>query len=447
LSPVVVVGGGLSGLAAAVTLASKGVPVHLLEQKPFLGGRAYSFVDATTGDTIDNGQHLLIAGYERTMAFLRAVGAESLVTVQSRPVLPFHHPERGFITFALPLLPPPANLLVGILGTTLVGIPDRLRLLRAGVALRNDDEQGLAALTITEWLDRVGQTPETTRCLWDPLAVSIMNERSEQASALLFVRALRRAFLGSSRGAALVFPRVGLSELFAQPAARFIGRNGGSIDVSADVAELVLTDGRVTGVRTRDNTMLPTSACIVAVPRQKALQLLPQGMLGDRPARAADDRKSSPIVSIHLWFDAPFMKESFIGLIGRRIQWVFNRRLLAGAGREGECLSTVISAAYEFVGLDNENLVRIAVDDVRSVYGDPLPPVRHAVVLREKKATDSFDPSMEARRPGVQTSVPNLFLAGDWTATGLPATIEGAILSGEKAGEVASAHLAKNSSM
>jgi hydroxysqualene dehydroxylase len=447
LTPVVIVGGGLSGLAAAVTLASKGVRVHLLEQKPFLGGRAYSFVDATTGDTIDNGQHLLIAGYKRTMAFLRAVGSEALVIVQPRPVLPFHHPQRGFRTFSLPPLPPPANLVAGIIGTGLVSVPDRLRLLRAGIALRNDDEQTLAELTIAEWLDRVGQTPETKRCLWDPLAVSIMNERSEHASALLFVRALRQAFLGSSRGAALVFPRAGLSELFADPAKRFIDRVGGSVDVSTDVAELVLKDGRVTGVRTRDNTTLPASACIVAVPRQKVLQLLPQGMLGDRTVRGADDQKSSPIVSIHLWFDKPFMKDSFIGLIGRRIQWVFNRRLLSGSRREGEFLSTVISAAYGFVGLDNEDLVRIAVEDIRSVYGDHLPPVRHAVVIREKKATDSFGPSMEVRRPGVRTEVPNLFLAGDWTATGLPATIEGAILSGEKAGEVASAHLAQSPPM
>ncbi len=439
LTPVVVVGGGLSGLAAGVTLASRGIPVHLLEQKPYLGGRAYSFVDATTGDTVDNGQHLLIAGYDRTMAFLRRVGASDRVAVQPRPLIAFHHPERGFTRLSLPLLPPPANFAAGILASSIVGFPDRLRLVRAGIALRRVDERSLADRTIAQWLDGIGQTGEARRCLWEPLAVSIMNERSERASALLFVRSLRQAFFGSTNGAALVFPRTGLSELFADPARRYIEQRGGKVSLSADVAELVTAGACVTGVRTRRNEEHAASACIVAVPRAGALQLLPRGASRSLPAEEGGERGSSPIVSIHLWFPEPFMEESFVGLIGKRIQWIFNRRLLAGSRRGGEHLSTVISAAYGFVGLGNEELVRIAVDDIRSVYGERVPMPQHSLVIREKKATESFAPSMEAARPGAETEMPNLFLAGDWTATGLPATIEGAIRSGEKAGELASA--------
>ncbi len=134
--PVVIVGGGLSGLAAAVDLVAAGVPVLLLEQRPAAGGRVCSYTDTTTGDTIDNGQHLLIAGYTRTFAYLDRIGARHLTVTQPRPVLPFHHPDRGFVEFRLPALPAPLHLLWGITTTSLLSLPDRIRLLRAGRALR-----------------------------------------------------------------------------------------------------------------------------------------------------------------------------------------------------------------------------------------------------------------------------------------------------------------------
>src|SRR5436309_7852378 len=133
---VVIVGGGLSGLAAGVALISRGVRVTILEQKPVLGGRAYSFRDSVTGDTIDNGQHVLIAGYERTMEFLEAIGTRHLLRIQPVPSLLFHHPERGFREFRLPLLPTPLNLLIGVLRCSLFSFPDKLRFLRAWASLR-----------------------------------------------------------------------------------------------------------------------------------------------------------------------------------------------------------------------------------------------------------------------------------------------------------------------
>ncbi len=449
--PVIVVGGGLSGLGAAVELSGAGVPVLLLEQRPVLGGRARSFRDATTGDEIDNGQHLLIAGYSRTLAFLDRVGSRHLVDVQRQPLLQFHHPTRGFVDFRLPHLPSPLHIVWGILRTPMLSLRDRYALLRGGAALMTEKPDMAAGMTITQWLRAHRQPGEVCRCFWEPLAVAIMNERADRAPARLFLDALRQAFLRHRHDAALVFPRAGLSRLFAEPAQVFVEQHGGEVRCNADVVRVAVHDGRATEVVMKDGTVLPCSAVILTVSAGQLPLLLP-GAPGAGISTMAD-AAASPIVSIHLWMehqrmdlqrmDHQWMGPQWLGpqwigyealgLIGRRIQWVFRRE---------RHLSLVISAAYEFVDLSNEELIAIAVEDLRSVFGKGVQEPFHAVVIREKKATFAATPGNAGNRPGPTTGVTNMFLGGDWTDTGLPATIEGAILSGQRAARLAAGFIA-----
>ncbi|MEK9139168.1 MAG: hydroxysqualene dehydroxylase HpnE [Bacteroidota bacterium] len=435
---VVIVGGGLSGLAAGVDLVSRGIRVTILEQKPALGGRAFSFKDSVTGDTIDNGQHVLIAGYERTMRFLEKIGTREMLRVQRAPSLLFHHPQRGFQEFRLPLLPTPFNLLVGILRCHLFSFLDRLRLLRAGLSLRSVDEvkeKSLATMTILEWLKSAGQSDEVIRSLWEPLAVSMMNERIHKASAHVFVQALRKAFLGGSRNAALAIPTVGLSELYVDGARRFITLRGGELRLNADAIEVMADDEHATGVRLRDGTSVAGDAVILTIPPNKLLPLLPSRLI--EQFSYLDSFEFTPIVSVHMWFTEEFMQHEFVGLIGRRVQWLFNKRKINDETGKGAHVSAVISGANEFVGMTKEELVNIAVEDIRSLYDGLQEEPRHAVVVREKSATYSSSPGIEAQRPSSRTGITNLFLAGDWVATGYPATIEGAIVSAERAAQLA----------
>jgi zeta-carotene desaturase len=442
VKPVVIAGGGLSGLAAGVFLTRRGIPVVVCEQKPFAGGRAYSFLDRRSGETVDNGQHVLIAGNDATMRLLELLGSRHLVRVHTTPRFLLHHPERGFCPVVLPPLSPPFHLVAGILRSNLLRKADRLRLLLAGVAAASAGrlrEGGLGALTVQEWLQRTGQNEETTRSFWEPLAIAMMNEQCATASALIFVRSLRKAFFDHWRSAAFAVPQVGLSTLFADPAIDYIVSRGGRVLLGNGVAHVLEAEGSATGVRLADGSDVQSRAVILAVPPHHVRELLPDTLRSRGFLGGIERIPFSPILSLHLWFPNDFMRhEDIVGVVGRRIQWIFNRRSIAhpshGNSRKvaGGYVCGVISAAQKFVGLLNDQLLAIALEDLRAVYGREVPEPTSVLVLREKRATFSSSPATEVLRPGAQTPFPNLFLAGDWTATGYPATIEGAVFSGER---------------
>jgi zeta-carotene desaturase len=440
VKPVVIVGGGLSGLAAAVDLSSRNLPVLLLEQKRSPGGRTFSFREPLTGETIDNGQHLLIAGYHRTLKFLETLGSRDRLWVQPRPEIVFHHPLKGFRRLRLPRIPSPFHLAAGVLSCSLFSPRDRLAILKAGFSLpakgpRQDD---LATMTVSEWLGAAGQSVEARRSFWEPLAIAIMNETCDAASAEVFQSALREAFLGHWSNASLAVPKVGLSELLVEPAVDCIRRKGGEVRCSADVVRIVASDQRITRVEMKDGSDVEPEAVILAVPSLKVAPLLPEPLRGDGRYRDIASIPMSPILSLYLWYDRDWMSREHVGVIGKTVQWIFNRRKLCEQrGEYGGHLSLVISAARDLVNFSDDELIRLAVQDLVTLYGPEAGKVRHGVVLRERRATLSLTPRVNRQRPGHVTPVRNLFVAGDWTATGYPATIEGAVVSGERCATLA----------
>ena len=439
--PVVIVGGGVSGLAAAVALGSRGIPPLVLEQKPSAGGRAYSFQDTQTGEIIDNGQHVLIAGYRNTMWFLNTIGTIGLLSIQPHPLLRFHHPQRGFRKFSIPKLPSPLNFVAAALSTGLVRFRDRQRLLRAGRAFIRNDLDVIRTLNVRQWLVANGQSEECRRSLWEPLAVAIMNELPERASAMSFVRALRDSFLGGWRSACIAIPKVGLSSLYVDQARRFIAQKGGAVMCNADVQTVLFSESAATGVRLRDGSEIHADALILSVPPNRISMLISPEQQERLSLGAVNAFGFSPIVSTHLWFEQSFMQLPFLGLIGRRTQWVFDKRGRGTEQRSGGHISAIISAAHETVSLSNEEIIRNTIEDLRSVYGKQVPEPYHAVVIREKRATVSITPSVEIHRPTQKTAFSNFFLAGDWTQTGHPATIEGAISSAVRCAGLAHQYL------
>lgn len=455
---VIIIGGGVAGLSAAVDLAQRGARVLLLEHRPFLGGRTYSFIDETTGDVVDNGQHLLMGCYHETRWYLRLIGADHLATLQPNLRIDFLHPSRGFASLSCPTLPAPFHALVGMLRLRSLSLTDRLMLLRVGMDLlfhSEERESEIAALSVDEWLTQLGQSELSKKYLWDIIAIGSLNDDPKAVSALLFYRVLRSAFMGTQEDSALLVPRVGLSELLVDPAVRFLRAHGGEVKTSCGVEELLVDGSSVRGVRCSDGNIYVARSYISAVPHYSLLSLLlPIPHSSTTPFLHISKFESSPIITIHLWLDRQIMEQEFVALLDSRVQWVFNRsRMLrkplaasnstTTVAKSRQYLSLVISGAGEYVEMDKEKLVEAGMEDLRRVFPEARSAnVVHSLVIKEKRATFTPKPEVEPLRPSSRTVFENLVLAGDWTDTGLPSTIEGAVVSGRRAAEAVASYLA-----
>ncbi len=432
---VVIIGGGVSGLAAALILSAHGHSIAVVEQSGKLGGRCYSYRDGETGDVVDNGQHVLLGAYHQTLRYLELAGTRHALRAEPALTLPLYHPVRGLEPFRASSLPSPLHMTAGILRFRLLSLAERKQLLSAGLQLRIFNkrlEERLAPLTIDQWLDSSGQSANARQCLWHPIAVSVMNEDPACASALLFTRSLRKAFFGKPSDSAILIPTIGQTELYVTPVEQLLRGKGVEFILQDGVRALGSDDGRATGVVLRSGRELRARAVLSTIPYFALEKIVPPPFDAREPFSSLKQFTSSPIISIHLWSEEPVDAPDFAGLIGRRVQWIFNRRRLLGElQKEGGNVSCIISAAHAYSDWTNEQLVSMAAEDLRSILpeGKSLI-VKSSVVIREQRATFSPRPEYERLRPGCETPIRGFYLAGDWTATGLPATIEGAIQSG-----------------
>jgi squalene-associated FAD-dependent desaturase len=455
---VIIIGGGLSGLSAAVELCARGYRTLVLEQHLHPGGRTYSFIDAATGDSIDNGQHLMMGCYHATRQYMHIIGTEHLTLLQPSLRIGFLHPSKKSLRLACPPLRAPLHLMVGLMRFKGVPLKNRLEMLRVAKQIFHTSlskEQELDKLNVEEWLIKLGQSDLSRKFLWDVITIGALNNHPKNVSALMLFRVLRAAFLGKREHSSLLLPRAGLSDVLVNPAVEFIRRNGGDVLLGTEVSKVHFEDEKIISVSTKDGKEFRAQVFLNAVRWFEFERLLSNS--GIRPELTVktpsrqlydpDRFKASPIISIQLWFDRIIMEEEFAALVDTRVQWVFDKswkfRRHMGSETEklqkekGQHLSLVISGAQEFVEMSKEELLTIAMKDLRRV----LPKAKdanivHSVVIKEKRATFSPSPGLEAMRPLPETTFSNLFLAGDWTNTGLPATIEGAVLSGKKAAEL-----------
>jgi squalene-associated FAD-dependent desaturase len=444
---VVVVGGGLAGIVAALDCAAAGASVTLVEVRRRLGGAAYSF--ERDGLRMDNGQHVFLRCCAAYRGLLARLGSERLTSVQPRLEIPVLKPGRTPVALrrgsSMPfrVLPAPAHLAGALARYPYLTLPQRLGAAWAALGLMrlDPDDEALERLTFGQWLARHGQGSRAVAALWDLIALPTLNLPAAQASLALAAFVFRTGLLSGSDAGDIGFHEATLGETIGEPAERALREAGVEVRLGwraerlARSADGVEVHGRGGPTATAGGLEeLSAEATVLAVPHARAATLL-EPLLGES-ARALRGLGSSPIVNLHVVYDRPVCEEPFAAGVGTPVQYLFDRSVAAGAPAGCQYLAVSLSGAEREMGMSVDGLRERYLPALREL----LPRARQAKVesflaTREHAATFRAAPGVGALRPGPRTAVPGLVLAGAWTATGWPATLEGAVLSGHAAAE------------
>lgn len=443
----VVIGGGLAGLSAAVALAEAGYRITLLEKRPFLGGRATSYL-LPGGEHVDNCQHITLGCCTNLDDFYRRAGAARKIRYFDRFLFCFPDGRRG--TLKSSPLPAPLHLAPSFLSFPLLGWADKICIGRALLSMARsggrpkDLAAGGKSLSMLEWLNLHKQTPAALSRFWGPVLVSALNEELARTDARYGVDVFWKGFIANRAGYKFGVPIVTLGELYEGCRAA-LTQSGGEARLRAPVRQIEIENNHVTGVSFESGEALQADHYVAAVPHGDLPRLLSPDVASQPVFVNLSKLRTTPITGAHLWFDRPVMNEPYITLLDSTTQWIFNKTLLYGSANPedagaGQHLQLVISASYGLVQRGRQEVIDECLAEVRRV----LPRARDAqlaksVLIKEANATFSPEPDCDQWRPAAAGAVQGLFLAGDWTATGWPATMEGAVRSGYLAAEAVTA--------
>jgi len=442
---VIVIGGGLAGLAAGAALAESGWRVRLFEQRPFLGGRATSYV-LPDGEHVDNCQHVTLGCCTNLADFYQRVGSADKIKFFDR--LFFLDPQGRRGEMQAGILPAPFHMTGSFAKFAPLTLRDKLSIARAMLDIlrakgKPADLEERGGMSMLEWLSRRGQTQRAIDRFWRVVLVSALDEELDRTDARFGVDVFWKAFLSNRTGYRMGVPAVPLANLY-DGCKLEIEKRGGEVTLRAPVRGLKIENGEIAGVRFDEAKEESADAYIFAVPHTALAEILPESVKQSDPSLANLDKiKVSPITGVHFWFDRQVMKEPFVTLLDTTTQWIFNKTALyAGSNEAGKTaageqyLQLVISASYDLLQKSRQEIIDLCLQEVRYA----LPAAREAqllkaTVIKEAAATFSPEPGVDRWRPKQESSVRGLFLAGDWTATGWPATMEGAVRSGYLAAE------------
>lgn len=430
-SQIAVIGGGLAGMAAALTLANSGCRVMLLEKRDSLGGRAASIQDQHSGEEIDNAQHVLLGCCTSLLTFYKDLGIENAIRFYDS--YPFMDAKGNISTLSNSFLPAPMHLIPSFWKLNFLSLQEKLAISRSLFKImKSDDSPELAKVTIGEWLKKERQPAGAIKRFWHYLIVSVMNEGLDKVNCRHAFLFFKEAFLKSNKYSQLGIAKVPLSALYT-PLKELLIKNNGKVLLNTSVKKIEFSDNKVNFLTTanNENKTVKADAFILALPPHQLNKLLPSKLL------PSIDPEYTPILGIHLWFEKHFFPYEFLGLVDSPIHWIFNKRLNYNLGANApEYIHLLVSASRELNTLPRKKIIEIAIAELAKYF----PESRNIRLIKssttkEGLATFSPTPLFEVHRPEAATPYTNLFLAGDWTNTGWPSTMEGAVRSGNIAAQ------------
>jgi hydroxysqualene dehydroxylase len=433
---VAVIGGGLAGITASIALAETGADVTLLEARPRLGGATCSF--SRDGLTVDTGQHIFLGCCSAYRGLLDKLGMTGHAPMQDRFDVTVLAPGGRKARLRRTALPGPLHMLPALGRYPFLSLNERLSVSRPALAMRFVDpgKPAVDQQRFGDWLAARGQTERARRALWDLFSVSALNIAGDDASLALAAVVVKTGLLGKNNAADIGVPALPLGELHGDAGATLLGKLGAKVSLSAKVTAVEPGNGGGFTVRLTDDE-LAVDAVVLAVPHEKAAPLMPPGALPSSTVAAWSGLGASPIVNVHVIYDRPVMDLPFVAAIDSPVQWVFDRTRISGIsaskhGRPGhQYLAISLSAADQYADTPVAQLQEQFVPALAELF----PAARDArvaefFVTRERRATFRQAPGSGALRPKAATHRPGLVLAGAWTDTGWPDTMEGAVRSG-----------------
>jgi squalene-associated FAD-dependent desaturase len=441
----------LAGLAAAVALAERNVPVTLLESRPRLGGRAGSFVDQTTGKLIDNCQHVSMGCCTNFRHFCETVGiADQLRTERE---LFFIGPDGIVNRFHSGFLPAPLHLLQAFRNLSYLSRHDLQAISKGLRALLRVDPSASSSQSFQDWLEVHHQPANVIERFWEVVLVSALSESLDRIDISHARKVFVDAFLANRHGWEMQVPRVPLEELYGTRLIDWLSKRGTSIRMKTGVERVLIENNKATAIELRDGKSLRVDQFVLAVPHQRLLSLLPDSLKSHSQFEGLKRLETAPITSVHLWFDRPVTILPHAVFVGRLSQWMFNRSVLLDAqgkpsadspGDNSYYYQIVISASRNLAERSQQEIISEIIRELTDVWPETEEAeLVHSRVITEHKAVFSPLPEVDAFRPQQQSPILNLQLAGDWTRTGWPATMEGAVRSGFLAAENVLKHLGR----
>ncbi len=425
MKKILIIGGGLAGLSAAIYLIKEGYQIEIIEASPKLGGRTYSFKSNDKQTIIDNGQHILMGCYSHSLDYIEKINSRNKFYFQKSLKINYIGEKGETFRLSVPRHPYSFNLLYGFINFNVLTFSERISVIKFFIALKMGGIKPGADQSVKELLRIHGQSEKIITKFWENVVISAMNTPLEKASAELFVEMIKIIFFSGNKGANIIIPNTGLSEALIFPAENSIKNNGGKIVTSERAIKIKFENGRAVKVLTSKREISDFDFVISAIPSDQLIKIIPEDIV---QKLNVPQLQFSPILSVNFWLKNNPLKEKFYGIIGGEFHWLFNK---------GKYISLIKSAADSLIFLDNNELIETANSELKKYFTIlDCTEIIDSKIIKERKATMISDVNSLKKRKKVKYNINNLFIAGDWTNTGLPGTIESSVKSGRMISDI-----------